>query len=66
MLVAITIDAEKPHICSKNTLLPEDLILFLSPGAHLVCMYVSLHRGQENSWVAESVSEVGPSSCGYY
>lgn len=59
-LVAIIIDTDKPHICKSLELLPEVLILFLSPAVHLVCM--SPHGGQENSWRAESFSEVGPYS----
>lgn len=38
MLDANVIDADKLHICSSLELLPEDLILFLSPEAHLVCV----------------------------
>lgn len=43
MLVAIMIDPDKPHICKSLELLPEVLILFLSPAVHLV--YVSVHMG---------------------
>lgn len=43
MLVAIMIDADKPHIRKSLELLPEVLILFLSPAVHLVCE--SVHMG---------------------
>lgn len=46
MLVAIAIDADKPHIHSSLELLPEDLILFLSPGAHLVYVSACIGAGR--------------------
>lgn len=42
ILVALMIDADKPHIHRNLELLPEVLILFLSLAVHLVCVSVRL------------------------
>lgn len=42
MLVAIMLDADKPHIRRSLELLPEDLILFLSPAVHIVFVSVCM------------------------
>lgn len=47
MLVAIMIDANKPHIHRSVELLPGVLILFLSLAVHLV--YMSVHMGDRRT-----------------